>query len=417
MADPIIGQISVGDGATFTPAVSSAGILSWTNNKNLPNPASVDIAAAVVNSGAGTFVPITDGFVVADTNVPTIPSNADLDDYTTPGTYRSTSSTVTATIANTPRTGSAFKMVVMQIGYGSSSYAMQLWFGSGKFFYIRSRVGTTNWGAWNQVAYMENVLPLSGGTMSGAIVSEAVNPSSYTTGLYRVCYTGITSGTAPSSNRSGAIIRFEDANGEALGSLYKYLYSGGETRTALFDTWGGDACGCAISHASDSTKQFIPLNDNVVNLGSGSYRWKQLYAGTTTISTSDERVKDNIEPIPDEVLDAWKDVNWVQYQFKESIAEKGENARIHSGAIAQRIQEAFEAHGLDATRYGLLCYDEWDAEEEQKDEQGNVVQEARPAGNRYSLRYEEALCIEAAYQRRRADRLEERIARLEQLIG
>ena len=35
---PVIGQISVGDGATFTPSVNSAGELSWTNNKNLPNP-------------------------------------------------------------------------------------------------------------------------------------------------------------------------------------------------------------------------------------------------------------------------------------------------------------------------------------------------------------------------------------------
>ena len=49
---PIIGQISVGDGATFTPSVSSAGELSWTNNKNLPNPESVDIAQAVVDAGS-----------------------------------------------------------------------------------------------------------------------------------------------------------------------------------------------------------------------------------------------------------------------------------------------------------------------------------------------------------------------------
>lgn len=49
MADPIIGQISVGDGATFTPAVDSDGVISWSNNKNLPNPASVDIPQAVMD--------------------------------------------------------------------------------------------------------------------------------------------------------------------------------------------------------------------------------------------------------------------------------------------------------------------------------------------------------------------------------
>lgn len=31
------------DGATFTPSVSSAGVISWTNDKSLPNPDSVNI--------------------------------------------------------------------------------------------------------------------------------------------------------------------------------------------------------------------------------------------------------------------------------------------------------------------------------------------------------------------------------------
>jgi hypothetical protein len=73
--------------------------------------------------------------------------------------------------------------------------------------------------------------------------------------------------------------------------------------------------------------------------------------------------------------------------------------------------------GLDAFRYGLLCYDEWDATPAERDEQGNITEPAKPAGNRYSLRYEEALCMEAAYQRRRADRLEARIEALERAIN
>lgn len=36
------------DGTTFTPAVSSAGVISWTNDGNKQNPASVDLAAAVI---------------------------------------------------------------------------------------------------------------------------------------------------------------------------------------------------------------------------------------------------------------------------------------------------------------------------------------------------------------------------------
>ena len=36
------------DGATFTPSVSSAGVLSWSNDGGKENPPSVDIVAAVI---------------------------------------------------------------------------------------------------------------------------------------------------------------------------------------------------------------------------------------------------------------------------------------------------------------------------------------------------------------------------------
>lgn len=37
-------------GATYTPSVSSAGVISWTNDSGLPNPQSVDIVAAVLSA-------------------------------------------------------------------------------------------------------------------------------------------------------------------------------------------------------------------------------------------------------------------------------------------------------------------------------------------------------------------------------
>lgn len=38
------------DGTTFTPSVSSAGVISWTNDGGLENPASVDLVTAVINA-------------------------------------------------------------------------------------------------------------------------------------------------------------------------------------------------------------------------------------------------------------------------------------------------------------------------------------------------------------------------------
>ena len=74
---PIIGQISVGDGATFTPAVDNDGVISWSNNKNLPNPASVDIPQTVMDRYL--IAPIASP---AFTGNPTAPTQAKTDNST-----------------------------------------------------------------------------------------------------------------------------------------------------------------------------------------------------------------------------------------------------------------------------------------------------------------------------------------------
>lgn len=210
---------------------------------------------------------------------------------------------------------------------------------------------------------------------------------------------------------------------------------------------------------SSNSASFLPSPREDMNLGAGSRRWNQIYAINDTISTSDERAKQDITNITDAALDAWGEVGYQQYRMIDSVNEKGAGARIHSGLIAQRVMNVFSEHGLDASNYGLLCYDEWEHEPERVDvqkvlkkhavyeqvevsgptyaEDGSELSGARyedgdiitpeeydevstvtpavEAGNRYGIRYSEALVFEAAYQRRRADRIEERLGRLEEL--
>lgn len=134
--------------------------------------------------------------------------------------------------------------------------------------------------------------------------------------------------------------------------------------------------------------------DNTLTCGTSAFRWSTVFAGTGTINTSDEREKQDIGEIPDDWLDAWADVQWCRYRWKDAVAEKGDGARWHTGLIAQRVRDAFAARGLDALEIGVLCYDEWTDEE---------TGEAR---NRYGVRYDEAFALEAALMRRRMDRLE-----------
>ena len=48
----------------------------------------------------------------------------------------------------------------------------------------------------------------------------------------------------------------------------------------------------------------------------------------------------------------------VAFKWKEALARKGAaGARIHYGATAQAVRDAFLARGLDPRRYALFCED------------------------------------------------------------
>ena len=166
---------------------------------------------------------------------------------------------------------------------------------------------------------------------------------------------------------------------------------------------------------------FQPAADNTFTLGAASYRWSVVYAGNGTINTSDGREKQQVKPIDDAVLRAWAKVEYCAFKFNDAVALKGDGARWHIGVIAQKVKEAFETEGLDAFAYGLLCYDQWDEIVEDvleavdvTSEDGTVVKGAKPtgekrvvlrAGDRYGLRYEQALALEAAYLRSQIEKL------------
>ncbi|MBY7909970.1 hypothetical protein KW420_09315 [Vibrio fluvialis] len=153
------------------------------------------------------------------------------------------------------------------------------------------------------------------------------------------------------------------------------------------------------------SSQLAPGNDNVRSSGAPSARWSTVYAGTGTISTSDERVKSELLEI-DEVekscaLELKKAIR--KYKFKDMIELKGEDeSRIHFGVGAQTVKSIFENHGLDPSKYALFCFDEWEDDFETieaiLDEDGNEIEPERvicrkEAGNRYGIRYEELLAF------------------------
>ena len=169
-----------------------------------------------------------------------------------------------------------------------------------------------------------------------------------------------------------------------------------------------------------------PYVDKAASLGSASERWNVVYASTGSINTSDERMKNSISNIDDALLDAWEDIEYKTFKFNDSVEEKNDAARYHSGVVAQAIGRKLSARGIEPAKYGFYCYDEWGDQYindvVKKTVDGERVEEkvkvlATKAGNRYSIRYEELFSIEAAYMRRYTKRLEERISELEKLLN
>lgn len=147
----------------------------------------------------------------------------------------------------------------------------------------------------------------------------------------------------------------------------------------------------------------------------GTWTW----TGQAVQLVSDQRLKQQITQIDDKLLDAWEDVDLVQFKYNDAVDQKKDNARLHTGYVVQQIDKACKEHGVDVSAYGLYCHEEYpeeteEVEVEQKD--GTKVKERkviREASEHYSLRYTEVYAVECMYLRRCIKQLTARIEELE----
>jgi hypothetical protein len=116
---------------------------------------------------------------------------------------------------------------------------------------------------------------------------------------------------------------------------------------------------------------FIPCSetgaaeDNTQDIGLLTVRYDDIYATNGTIQTSDRNEKQDIEALSEaeqRVAVAAKGL-LRKFRWKSAVEEKGDDARIHFGIIAQDLQAAFEAEGLDAGRYAMFIHSTWTDEE------------------------------------------------------
>ena len=124
-----------------------------------------------------------------------------------------------------------------------------------------------------------------------------------------------------------------------------------------------------------------------------------------------------------------------KFKFKDAVAKKGDKARIHFGIIAQDLEDAFKAEGLDASKYAMFCSNTWwetqtevaavEADEEKGIEAKDAytrtdtydTKDEAPEGaterTRLGLRYAELLAFIGAATEQRLTSIEARLTALE----
>ena len=206
------------------------------------------------------------------------------------------------------------------------------------------------------------------------------------------------------------IVKSNSDGGLRLGGGSSYSYGGGGLALHGKNRPNAPSAVVIFSHSDGGTDKLMWFYPD------GTWTWN----GTACQITSDQRLKQQIAEIDDKLLDAWEDVNLVQFKYNDAVDQKGKDkARLHTGYVVQQIDKACKSHGVDVSEYGLYCHEEYPQETEEvevEQEDGTKTKETkviREASEHYSLRYTEVYAVECMYLRRCIKQLTARIEELE----
>ena len=232
--------------------------------------------------------------------------------------------------------------------------------------------GTVTSGTWNGTA----IGTAYGGTGAASLTAAGIVTTTDTQTIsgqksftsYTSQFRGITYATTDGVSASNAYLG-EDSAYAVVGGANGVVFASGAS-------YPGTA-----RYVGD-TVSFRPYADASYSLGTGPQRWTAVYAVNGTIQTSDRTEKQQIEELNAAELAVARRLKGLirKFKFNDSVAEKGDGARIHVGVIAQDVHDAFVAEGLDPYKYGLFCSDTWNTLD------GN-------SQTRLGVRYEELLAF------------------------
>jgi hypothetical protein len=328
------------DGTWAVPASSSGGVSSFNARTGAVTLLSSDVTSALTYtpaslSSANTFTAnqslngVTVGAVSAISTVSSAGAQLNL-----------SNSTFTVGLFTSGATYSFLPAVNNNVNLGAASFAWKALYVAGQFVWnsyaISAPSGSTttflrNDGTWATPAFT-GVSSFNTRTGAVTLTSGDVTTALGTTAVSRAnnLFGGTLTTSSYTLNSSNALVAMANSSGEGI-------FINGSTA-------------------------FAPSTDNIMTCGSSGFRWTTVYATTGTINTSDANQKTEIADLTEAELAVAKRIKGLfkTFKFKDAVAAKGIAARKHVGVLAQDVQAAFAAEGLDAEGYGIFCSDEVD---------------------------------------------------------
>lgn len=138
----------------------------------------------------------------------------------------------------------------------------------------------------------------------------------------------------------------------------------------------------------DCRGDFAPNADNRYNLGAPNFVWSAIYCSTNELNGSDRNIKNSIEALPEKYVRMFELVEPKRYKLNN-----GTSGRFHTGFIAQEVEDAMRACGIESKEFA-----------------GWAAAKREDGSETYFLRYSEFIPILWAKVREQ----EERLKRLEE---
>lgn len=96
----------------------------------------------------------------------------------------------------------------------------------------------------------------------------------------------------------------------------------------------------------DCRGDFAPNADNRYNLGAPNFVWSTIYCSTNELNGSDRNIKNSIEALPVKYVRMFELVEPKRYKLNS-----GTSGRYHTGFIAQEVENAMRACGIDSQEF------------------------------------------------------------------